>query len=180
MAYDLSDVPGCPFSTLEELRAAVSEERAFLSVDQSFSIAWIDLPGANPSRVETVFHFALSWAMVWVGVAMVAFAWPSIGWKALWLIPVSLLAGLYCRPWRGLFTLLIALAALAFADGLLSWIGGTWLLTGFLVSGWVVWCADRLRERLLLNESLLALALQPRGSNPITQGPIAAIREASN
>jgi hypothetical protein len=117
--------------------------------------------------------------MWWVGVAMAAFAWRSIGPKALLLMPVSLLAGLYCRPWRGAMTWLVALVLLVFSRGYLSWVGGTWLLTAFLVSGWIRWCADRLTERLLDNEPLLAWALQPRGPNLIQQGPVAFIKPGS-
>jgi hypothetical protein len=108
------------------------------------------LPGANPTRAETMFHFA----------------WPSLGLDALLLVPVSLVAGVYCRPWRGHLTWLVALGLLVFARRFLSWAGGTWLLTAFLVSGWISWCADRLTERLLQNEGLLTWALQPQRTEP--------------
>jgi len=178
-ASRLADIPGCAYATLEDLRQACSEGRAFLSVDQSFSIKWIHLPGVHPSRAETVFHFTLSWTMGWVGLLMAALAWRFVGPKALVVLPVSLMAGLYCRPWRGHLTWLVALAVLIFGHGLLRWAGGTWLLTAFLVSSWVSWCADRLSERLLHNEALLTWALQPRGPDPILQRPVAAIRPGS-
>ncbi len=175
-ASRLADIPGCPYATLQDLSRAHSEGRAFLAVDQSFSMRWIDLPGANPSYAETIFHFTLSWAMGWVGLLMAALAWGSLGPKALLLMLVSLVAGIYCRPWRGYLSWLVALGLLIFSSGLPSWAGGTWLLTAFLVSGWISWCADRLTERLLRNEALLVWALQPRGPDPILQSPVAFIK----
>jgi hypothetical protein len=179
-ASRLSEIPGSPYRSLQELCEAISQRRAALSVDQSFSIQWIDLPGANPSRIETVFHFTMSWAMVWVGVAMAGLAWTSLGPKAILLVAVSLAAGMYCRPWRGQLTWFLALAFLIFSKGLLSWTGGAWLLTAFFVSGWISWCGDRLAERLLQNEPLLVWALQPRGTNPILERPVAVIKPGKN
>ena len=169
----LADIPGCPDVTLEDLRRAHSEGLAFLAVDRSFSMGWIDLRGANPSRAETIFHFTLSWAMSWAGLLMAALAWRSLGPKALLLVLVSLVAGFCCRPWRGYLTWLVALALLIFSKGLPSWAGGTWLLTAFLISGWIEWCGDRLQERLLQDEVLLALALQPGG---LHERPVAVIK----
>lgn len=175
-ASRLAEIPGCAYATLEDLQRACAEGRAFLAVDQSFSVRWIELPGATPSRFETIFHITLSWAMAWIGLLMAAFASRSVGLMASLLVVVSLIAGLYCRPWRGYLSWLIALALLIFGKGLLSWAGGTWLLTAFLASGWISWCADRLTERLLRNEALLVWALQPQGPNSILQGPVAVIK----
>jgi hypothetical protein len=174
MISRLVDLSG--YTTVQELSRAHSEGRAFLAVDQSFSMQWTQLPEANPSRSEVIFHYTLSWAMVWVGLFMATLAWHSLGAKALLLTLVSLLAGFWCRPWRWLLTWPVALLAFIFSDGLFSWIGGTWLLTAFLVSGWITWCANRLTERLLQNEALLVWALQPRGPNQLHEGPVAFIR----
>jgi len=172
----LADVAGCPFTSLDDLRRAHVEGRVFLSVDRSFSIDWIDLRGSHPSRAETVFHFSMSLSMYWVGFLMAALAWRSVGASALLLILISLVAGLYCRPWRGHLTWIVALAALVVGRGFVSWAGGTWLLTAFLISGWISWCAARLTERLLNDETLLAWALQPRGPDLLMQGPVAVIK----
>lgn len=176
IASRLSELPGCAYSTLADLQQACADGQAFLAVDQSFSARWIDLPGVGRSRFETLFHFTLSWAMVWAGLLMSVFAWGSAGPKAMLLVLVSLIAGLYCRPWRGYLSWLVALAVLIFAKGLASLAGGTWLLTAFLVCGWISWCADRLTERLLRDEALLVWALQPRGPDSILQGPVAFIK----
>lgn len=172
---NLPDIPGCPYTNIEDIRRACASGEAVLSVDKSFCINWIDLPDANPPLIIKIFHFTLSWAMLWVGIVQSIISWHSIGVKGLLLIPVSLIAGLYCRPWRGYLSWLIALGLLIFTKGLLSWMGGTWLLTAFLVSGWYEWCADMLTIKLLKNESLLIWALQPRESKH--QNPVAVIRK---
>lgn len=111
--------------------------------------------------------------MMWVGISMAVLAWGSLGAKAFLLIIVSLIAGLYCRPWRGLLTWPLALAILIFSNGLPSWIGGIWIMTAFLVSGWIEWCGDRLQGRLLQDEVLLALALQLQG---LHEHPVVVIK----
>jgi len=138
-------------------------------------MSWIDLPGANPSRGELIFHILLSWAMLWVGLLMTGLAWSTLGARALLLVIVSLAAGIYCRPWRGTATWVLAICLLIFSSGLPAWLGGTWLLTAFLVCGWVEWCGHQLRERLLQDEELLTWALQSRGADPIVHSPIAII-----
>jgi hypothetical protein len=180
IATRLADVPGCAYRSLDEFRIAYSRDAASLAVDQSFSVNWLDLPGANPTVGETLFHFALSWSMAWVGLLLAGLAWSSVGIKALGLIAVSLAAGLYCRPWRGAITWLVAILLLIFSSGFLRWAGGTWLLTAFLVSGWIRWCADRFTDRLLQSEPLLAWALQPRGEDAIHEGPVAFIKTGSS
>ena len=177
---NLADIPGCPYSNIEDIRRAHTSKEAIISVDKSFCINWVDLPGTNPSYVIKIFHFTLSWAMLWVGIVLSIISWHTIGVKGLLLIPVSLLAGLYCRPWRGYLSWFIALGLLIFTKGLLSWFGGAWLLTAFLVSGWYEWCADRLTEKILKNESLLIWSLQPRESDHGVQNPIAVIKKIGN
>jgi len=175
----LADLPRFPYATLSELRQACADGRASLSVDRSFSMQWIDLPGVKPSRIETVLHFTWSWALSWVGLLMVAFAWGNVGPKAILLVLVSLIAGFYCRPWRGFLSWWIALAALVFANGFASWAGGTWLLTALLMCGWTEWCGNQFNARLLQNEALLVWALQPRGPDPLHEHAVAVVKVSS-
>lgn len=159
MPTRLADLEDCQFATLDEVRRAVRERRAFLAVDRSFSLRWAELRGTNPRKAELVFGLIMSWSFVWAAALMIAFAWPSLGLSALLLALVSMVAFAVCRPWRAYWTWLLALALLIFGQGLPSWSGGMWLLSATLVCGYYEWCSDRFTERLLANEELLAQAL---------------------
>lgn len=161
----VTEVPGFPYSSFEELVAAVKRNEVFLSVDRSFALQFMRYRTQNHGTAAYYFTGFLASAMFWVGAVAAVFAWSALGPFALLLILVSLVASSVSRPWMGHTPALVALGGACYgwsqSSPWLLWIGGTWFVTYVAMNYVYDYATNLFTQDLLTEEDLLARALVP-------------------
>ncbi len=167
-------LPNLPYRSFVELQRAVKDGKVSIGIerDQPFKLA----SGGYLSRAAYWLTVVTSFCWLWSEVPLIYFAWPSLGWLSLMLMPLGFASTLVSRPWSPqlVLSLPIAATAIGFVGELpvLGWFGAAWVIACAFTLGTYLWCERMVMRRLATDEEFFA-AVWATGSVRLETGSAA-------